>query len=306
MSFFGDKKAAAILKHAVIDKYIDPFAGKTGKYSPDHRVAVIDGYAGAGEYASGDEASPRLLMRKAAKLAGMNRRLECYFVEEDPATFAKLEQVVKSQGADLPIHLFQGKIGDHLGHVLTRVEGVPTLVFLDPFGLMIPFAHAVSIFAQRPNQRPATELLINFNVTGLRRIAGLLTSETPVAASLARMDEGIFLAPMIARREPRHQASSRSRSLERWRWWSSGTPIGSYLGVHGVLKDAASNWFGLQGFEYLDLARLWQVLLSVGLFVWVFMLWRVLRGRLATEHRGNMPWLFFLAACAIPAFYAVG
>jgi nitric oxide reductase subunit B len=73
-----------------------------------------------------------------------------------------------------------------------------------------------------------------------------------------------------------------------------------------VLEGAASNWFGLQGFEYLDLARIWQVLLTIGLFVWLFMLWRVLRRRLAGEHRGNMPWLFFLAALAIPAFYAVG
>ena len=73
-----------------------------------------------------------------------------------------------------------------------------------------------------------------------------------------------------------------------------------------MLEDTASNWFGLQGFEYLDLARLWQILLSIGLVVWVVMLWRVLRRRLAGEHPGNMPWLFFLAACAIPAFYAVG
>jgi nitric oxide reductase subunit B len=117
---------------------------------------------------------------------------------------------------------------------------------------------------------------------------------------------GIFLAPMIARREPRHQGKLAFALLGALAVVVFGTLIGSYLGVHGVLKDAASNWFGLQGFEYLDLARLWQVLLSVGLFVWVFMLWRVLRGRLAAEHPGNMPWLFFLAACAIPAFYAVG
>jgi nitric oxide reductase subunit B len=117
---------------------------------------------------------------------------------------------------------------------------------------------------------------------------------------------GIFLAPMIARREPRHQSKLAFALLGALAVVVFGTLIGSYLGVHGVLKDAASNWFGLQGFEYLDLARLWQVLLSVGLFVWVFMLWRVLRRRLASEHPGNMPWLFFLAACAIPAFYAVG
>jgi nitric oxide reductase subunit B len=117
---------------------------------------------------------------------------------------------------------------------------------------------------------------------------------------------GIFLAPMIARREPRHQGKLAFALLGALAVVVFGTLIGSYLGVHGALKDAASNWFGLQGFEYLDLARLWQVLLSVGLFVWVFMLWRVLRRRLAAEHPGNMPWLFFLAACAIPAFYAVG
>ena len=42
------------------------------------------------------------------------------------------------------------------------------------------------------------------------------------------------------------------------------------------------------------------MLLSIGLFFWVFMLWRVLRKRLAGEHRGNMPWLFFLAALRDP------
>jgi nitric oxide reductase subunit B len=117
---------------------------------------------------------------------------------------------------------------------------------------------------------------------------------------------GIFLAPMIAGREPKHQGKLAFALLGALAVVVFGTLVGSYLGVHGVLKDAASNWFGLQGFEYLDLARLWQVLLSIGLFVWVFMLWRVLRRRLAGEHPGNMPWLFFLAACAIPAFYAVG
>jgi nitric oxide reductase subunit B len=117
---------------------------------------------------------------------------------------------------------------------------------------------------------------------------------------------GIFLAPMIARREPKHQGKLAFALLGALTVVVVGTLVGSYLGIHGVLKDAASNWFGLQGFEYLDLARLWQVLLSIGLVFWVFMLWRVLRKRLAGEHPGNMPWLFFLAACAIPAFYAVG
>jgi len=117
---------------------------------------------------------------------------------------------------------------------------------------------------------------------------------------------GIFLAPMIARREPRHQGTLAIALLGALAVVVFGTLIGSFLGIHGVLEGTVSNWFGLQGFEYLDLARIYQVLLSAGLFIWVFMLWRVLRTRLRGEHPGNMPWLFFLAALAIPAFYAVG
>jgi nitric oxide reductase subunit B len=113
---------------------------------------------------------------------------------------------------------------------------------------------------------------------------------------------GLFLAPMIARREPRHQDKLAFGLLGALAIVVFGTLIGSYVALHGT----ASNWFGLQGLEYLDLARLWQILLTVGLIAWVYMLWRVLRRRLAGEHPGNMPWLFFLAACAIPAFYAVG
>jgi nitric oxide reductase subunit B len=117
---------------------------------------------------------------------------------------------------------------------------------------------------------------------------------------------GIFLAPMIARREPKGQGTLAFLLLGALAVVVFGTLIGSFLGIHGWLGDAATNWFGLQGFEYLDLARVWQVLLSIGLFVWVFMLWRVLRTRLRSEHAANMPWLFFMAALAIPAFYAVG
>ncbi|MDQ2700964.1 MAG: cbb3-type cytochrome c oxidase subunit I, partial [Actinomycetota bacterium] len=117
---------------------------------------------------------------------------------------------------------------------------------------------------------------------------------------------GLFLAPMIARREPKHQGKLAYILLGALAIVVFGTLIGSYLGIHNVLQDAASNWFGLQGFEYLDLARFWQVLLVIGLILWVFMLFRVMRTRLRSDHPGNMPWLFFLAACAIPAFYAVG
>ncbi|HEU6447384.1 MAG TPA: cbb3-type cytochrome c oxidase subunit I [Verrucomicrobiae bacterium] len=116
---------------------------------------------------------------------------------------------------------------------------------------------------------------------------------------------GIFLAPMIAGREPRGQSWLSYALLGALAIVVFGSLAGEYLGITGWLQRGWS-WFGDQGFEYLDLGRFWQILLTVGLFFWVIILFRGLRERLQVEHTGNMPWLFFFAALAIPAFYAVG
>jgi nitric oxide reductase subunit B len=116
---------------------------------------------------------------------------------------------------------------------------------------------------------------------------------------------GIFLAPMIAGREPRGQKWLAYGLLGALALVVFGSMAGEFAGIHGWMGEWWA-WFGNQGLEYLDLGRFWQVLLSVGLFFWVFMLFRVMRRRLGREHMGNMPWLFFFAALAIPAFYAVG
>jgi nitric oxide reductase subunit B len=116
---------------------------------------------------------------------------------------------------------------------------------------------------------------------------------------------GIFLAPMIARREPKGQHLLAFGLLGALALVVGGSMLGELAGIHGWTSGAAE-WFGNQGWEYLDLGRFWQILLSIGIFLWVAMLLRVLRVRLRNEHRGNMPWLFFYAALAIPIFYAVG
>ncbi len=117
---------------------------------------------------------------------------------------------------------------------------------------------------------------------------------------------GIFLAPLIARRERRGQAPLTVLLLVAVAIVVFGSLIGEYAGVMGWLEKPAWFWIGHQGWEYLDLGRLWQILLVIGLFLWTFILFRGLRGRLRDEHHGNMPWLLFYSALAIPVFYAVG
>jgi nitric oxide reductase subunit B len=114
---------------------------------------------------------------------------------------------------------------------------------------------------------------------------------------------GIFLAPMIAGREPRGQSKLAFVLLGALAVVVFGSLIGEFADIHNWFQGSI---FGDQGFEYLDLGRFWQVLLIIGLCLWIVILYRGLRGRLQKERVGNMPWLFFLAALAIPAFYAVG
>jgi nitric oxide reductase subunit B len=116
---------------------------------------------------------------------------------------------------------------------------------------------------------------------------------------------GIFLVPMIAGKEPRRQHWLSYTLLGALALVVFGSLAGEFAGIHGWIQKGWS-WFGNQGFEYLDLGRFWQVLLTIGLLFWVVLLFRGLQGRLKTERLGNMPWLFFFSALSIPAFYAVG
>jgi hypothetical protein len=87
--FFVSKKAAAVLKHAILDSYVVPFASKVGRYAPDSRVVYLDGYAGPGRYEDGTPGSPALILDSAARIAGF-RQLDCYFVERAPKNYQSL------------------------------------------------------------------------------------------------------------------------------------------------------------------------------------------------------------------------
>jgi nitric oxide reductase subunit B len=116
---------------------------------------------------------------------------------------------------------------------------------------------------------------------------------------------GIFLVPMITRQESRGQHWLAASLLVALALVVFGSLAGEFAGIRGWMGKAWA-WFGNQGFEYLDLGRFWQILLTGGLVFWVVILFRGLRGRLSHESLGNMPWLFFFSALSIPAFYAVG
>ena len=85
-----------------------------------------------------------------------------------------------------------------------------------------------------------------------------------------------------------------------------GSLAGEWLGIQQKLGNMWF-WLGSQGYEYVDLGRLWQILLFVGLTFWLWLMWRGIRPALAQhDENHSLLMLFLISSIAIPLFYAAG
>lgn len=113
---------------------------------------------------------------------------------------------------------------------------------------------------------------------------------------------GLLLSATFRDKEPRGQ----SRGIT-FLFWALvvvvvGSLLGEILGINQLLGDLWF-WFGHQGWEYLDLGRGWQVLLAVGLILWVILIFRAVGPSIKNREHREIPVLFLLAALTIPFFY---
>ncbi|MDF2903927.1 MAG: nitric-oxide reductase [Bacillus sp. (in: firmicutes)] len=114
---------------------------------------------------------------------------------------------------------------------------------------------------------------------------------------------GIFIAPLVGGHEPKRQGL-----LVDTLFWALvvlvvGSMVGQWLGANGYLGN---NWFllGHQGWEYLELGRIWQVILAAGMIIWLFIVYRGIRSGLKREtDKGGLIHLLFYSAIAVPFFY---
>ncbi len=116
---------------------------------------------------------------------------------------------------------------------------------------------------------------------------------------------GLYLGPKLSGKEPKGQVIGVAGLLVALVVVVVGSLTGSYAAILGRLSG--SFMLGTQGYEYLELGRLWQILLTVGMVGWLVMVVRALRPALRAE-KGQLGLLklFVLAAVAIPLFYSAG
>lgn len=113
---------------------------------------------------------------------------------------------------------------------------------------------------------------------------------------------GLFLSPWVGDGEPRNQRLGVDILFWALVLVVGGSLVGEFLGMTGRLGNVWF-WFGHQGSEYLDLGRVWQFLLAIGLVFWLFLMFRALHPAIRKEGRGDVSALFLYGAAAIPIFY---
>jgi nitric oxide reductase subunit B len=117
---------------------------------------------------------------------------------------------------------------------------------------------------------------------------------------------GLYIAPAIGGKEPKGQRLGVNVLFAALILVVGGSLTGEWLGIQQKLGNLWF-WFGSQGFEYVDLGRIWQILLFIGLVFWLALMWRALRPALAERNESrSLLMLFLIASIAIPLFYAAG
>jgi nitric oxide reductase subunit B len=112
---------------------------------------------------------------------------------------------------------------------------------------------------------------------------------------------GLFLAAALGR-EPKGQVTGVNILFGALVVVVLGSLLGELLGINQILGKFWF-WFGHQGWEYLDLGRAWQVLLAIGLVLWLFLLFQAISVARKNPQYGEVTSLFLYAAIGIPLFY---
>ena len=118
---------------------------------------------------------------------------------------------------------------------------------------------------------------------------------------------GLFIGPLVSEHEPKGQRLGVNVLFGALLLVVVGSLAGEWLSVHNKLSDTASFYFGHQGYEYVDLGRIWQVALFVGLLLWFFLMVRVLLPALRKPgEQKQLVTLLAVASAAIALFYGAG
>jgi nitric oxide reductase subunit B len=118
----------------------------------------------------------------------------------------------------------------------------------------------------------------------------------------------IYLAPILGGREPKKQGLLVQLLFGAILLVAVGSLAGEVAGIKGYLGDKWF-WLGHQGWEYLELGRLWQILLLAGLIFWLLIVYRAVANHFKMKHNDEFTaliWFYVFSAVLVVGFFSFG
>jgi three-Cys-motif partner protein len=163
-------------KHTILRRYWEAWLPIMTKFN--QRVLYIDGFAGPGLYAGGEDGSPLIALKSARDHHAKPKSEVIFtFIEKDKQRFDHLVQVIEEIKATMPsnfrVRCVNGVFDDKMTEVLDGIDQqgaklAPSLVFIDPFG----FSHTPFRTVWRIMQNPRCEILVTFMYEEINRFLG--------------------------------------------------------------------------------------------------------------------------------------
>ncbi|WMC10845.1 nitric-oxide reductase large subunit [Oceanimonas pelagia] len=118
---------------------------------------------------------------------------------------------------------------------------------------------------------------------------------------------GLFLAPIInGGKDPKYQALGVNVLFWALVAVVVGSFAGNYLAIAQIMPANLNFWLGHQGYEYVDLGRLWQIGKFTGIVLWLVLMLRGVVPALRQPGDRNLLALLTASCAAIGLFYGAG
>ena len=173
-------------KHLVLENYLKAWFPILGMGNRNRRIVFVDGFAGPGEYRSGEVGSPVVAMRVLAEHpAEIRAEVVFFFIESKPDRARHLESLVAQWRPRLPatarVHVRKGEFDASMTDVLDDLDEqgkrmAPALVMIDPFGVKgMPMEVVRRIMANRK-----CEVYLSFMSEAMNRFVSEPEFEAPM------------------------------------------------------------------------------------------------------------------------------
>jgi len=118
----------------------------------------------------------------------------------------------------------------------------------------------------------------------------------------------LYVAPILGGVEPKGQATLVNLLFVAILVVAGGSLLGEVGGIYGLLGDWWF-WLGHQGWEFVELGKLWQIILFVGLIAWLLTVYRPIIRHLNLRHNDEFSALivfYVLSAVLVVFFFGFG